>query len=40
MIIRTHYERSDTLQAQQIKHDLTAALQDEFNTHNLYKHVS
>lgn len=28
------------LLAQQIKHDLTVALQDEFNTHKLYKHVA
>ena len=40
MIIRTRYERSDSLQAQQIKHDLAVALQVEFNTHMLYKHVA
>lgn len=40
MIISTYYERSDSLQAQQIKHDLTAALQDDFNTHKLYNHVA
>ena len=40
MIIRTRYERSDSLLAQQIKHDLAVALQDEFNTHKLYKHVA
>lgn len=40
MIIRTRYERSDSLLAQQIKQDLAVALQDEFNTHKLYKHVA
>ena len=35
MIIRTRYERSNSLLAQQIKHDLAVALQDEFNTHKL-----
>lgn len=28
------------MQVQQIKHGLAVALQDEFNTHNLYKHVA
>ncbi len=28
------------MQAQQIKHDLAVALQDEFNSYKLYKHVA